>query len=62
VRLCLGFFLEVRRPAARFFHFANVRQKHLNFAKHWQNQSRVRPLDLPSFGKIHRNLPTWVVD
>jgi hypothetical protein len=28
--------MEVRLPAAQFFHFANVRQNPSKFAKHWQ--------------------------
>jgi hypothetical protein len=43
--------------AARFSCFANVWQKWPDFAKHWQNVSRARRMDLPNIGKFHAFLP-----
>jgi hypothetical protein len=38
-------------------HFANVWQKRAEFAKHWQNVSRARRMDLPMFGNFPAILP-----
>jgi hypothetical protein len=37
--------------------FANVWQIPFDFAKHWQNVSRARRMDLPMFGKFAWFLP-----